>query len=113
MRRRKQNLTSRLKHRITIEMPEEVTDEVGGLTVTWRCFAQVWAEITPRRGREVLEDQRLSTEQSFTITTRYIAGLTTTMRIRYGARVFNIRSIINVDEADAMLEIVAEEGVAV
>ena len=43
---------------------------------------------------------------------RYRAGVTAKMRLTFGARVFNIRGVINAGERDRTLELLCEEGVA-
>lgn len=38
--------------------------------------------------------------------------MTTAMRLKFGARVFNIRAVINRGERNRLLELLCEEGVA-
>jgi SPP1 family predicted phage head-tail adaptor len=102
----------RLTHLIEIQSPVETTDDAGGPIPTWdesTPFAQLYASIQPLRGREILAlgPEAVTTHK---ITTRHCAGITTDMRIKFGERYFAIESVINVDEADVMLEIMAFEG---
>lgn len=71
----------------------------------------VWASVEPTRGREYQEAQRIRPELTYKITTRYHKGITPDMFIKYGERYFNIVSIINVREQNAMLEIICTEKV--
>lgn len=69
----------------------------------------VWASVEPTRGREYQEAQRVRPELTYKITTRYHKGITPDMFIKFKDRFFNIISIINVREQNAMLEIVCTE----
>ncbi len=109
----KKNLASRLNKRIEIQALTETPDGGGGYTSTWNTTTTVWAEIKPLRGREIFESLQVQKEASFTFTIRYKLGVTTKMRIKYGSRVFNIRAVINPDEHGELLELLAEEFVAV
>lgn len=108
-------LASRLKQRIIIQQPIETADGVGGTTRSWNDVATVWAELVPlRSGRgEALVNRQLEATVTHRVTIRYRADVTTAMRINYGGRVFNIRSVTNIGEANVTLEMLAEEGVAV
>lgn len=70
----------------------------------------VWASVEPTRGREYQEAQRIRPELTYKITTRYHKGITPDMFIKFGERYFNIVSIINVREQNAMLEIICTEN---
>lgn len=108
-----ENLSSRLKKRISIEVPTETADGAGGFTITWNNFASVWAEIIPLRGREELQSAKIQEVKNFKITIRYLSGITTKMRINFGGRIFNIRAVMNMMEESSVTEIIAEEGVAI
>lgn len=102
----------KLTHLIEIQSPIETTDAAGGPIPTWdeqTPYAQLYASIQPLRGREILAPAAES-EVTHKITTRYKAGITTDMRIKFGERYFGIESVINVDESNVMLEIMAVEG---
>lgn len=105
------SLASRLRHRITIEEPVLTPDGGGGFTKTWQTVATVWAEITPSRGRESFNHGVLEATGTHRIIIRYRDGITPVMRVVSGSRHFNIRSIINHEEADILLELTVEEGV--
>ena len=102
----------KLTHLIEIQSPVETTDDAGGPIPTWdesTPFAQLYARVRPLRGREIiaLGPQSATTRE---IETRYCAGITTDMRIKLGDRYFGIESVLNVDESDVMLLIMAVEG---
>lgn len=72
----------------------------------------VWASVEPTRGREYQEAQRIRSELTYKITTRYHKDITPDMLIKYKDRYFQIVSIINVREGNEMLEIVCIEKVS-
>ena len=86
----------RLRHRITIDEPTETQDAItGAVTVTWApLWESVPAEIVPRSGREFLAAQQLQAEVTTAITFRFRCGLTPKLRIRHGARIYNISALV-------------------
>ncbi len=108
------DLSARLNRRITIEQPVEIADGAGGLMRNWSAVATVWAEIIPQRtgGGEAVFAEQIEAASTHRITLRYRSGITPDMRIQYDGRVFNIRQITNVEQANILLVIEAEEGVA-
>ena len=108
-------LAARMRQRVTIQQATETADTAGGTTRSWSDVATVWAEVLPLGGGRIerLFANQLQAEASHRITIRYRSGVTTAMRISYAGRVFNIRSVTNVNEAGVLLELLVEEGVAV
>lgn len=108
-------LAQRLRHRISLQTAHDVHDDAGGVTRSWEEVGMLWAEILPvssGRGERVFAEQ-LTAGITHRITIRYRSGVTAAQRIVYQGRSFNIRSVVNVGEAGVILEIQAEEGVAV
>ncbi len=102
----------RLRHRVRIEQPVLTPDGMGGSTKAWQELATVWAEIVAISSGEAVLAGKLTPRIARRFRLRYRADITAAMRLVYEGRVFNILSVINENEADAMLEILAEEGVA-
>lgn len=69
----------------------------------------VWANVAPMTGREYQESQKIRAETTYNITTRYFPGITTDMKILYGVKVFDIVSVLNINECNVELKIVASE----
>ena len=100
-----------LRHRITIETPTETQDTFGAAVATWATFAERWAAIEPLTGREFFAAQQINAEVSHTIRLRYVAGVTTKMRVAFGARHFDLAAVRNLDERGIELELLAVERV--
>lgn len=108
-------LAARLRQRITFERSVETTDGAGGVSRSFTEVATVWAEIIPQTP-SISDEKYLYGQMQSSIThrilLRYRNDITTAMRVRYAGRCFNLRVMINVGEADMLLELLAEEGVA-
>lgn len=102
----------RLRHRVRIERVVETTNAVGGVTRTWRSIAARWAGIEPLTAREFMTHDQTNSTVSHRIMLRG-GGLTISPkdRIVFGRRVFGIVSLMNRDERDKVLEIMAIEDI--
>lgn len=109
---RKRNMTSQLRHKLVLQQEIRTADDIGGYTRTWKDIVELWAEITPLSGSERMLGGKAQSELTHKIRLRYRSGIAPGMRILFDKRTFNIRSVINVQESNEILEILAEEGVA-
>lgn len=99
-----------LRHRISFEARATGRDEFGQPVEGWTLIAQVWASVEPLSGRELIGGQQVQGEVTHRIRCRYYPGIETADRILFGARPFEVRSLINSREVGASLEILAVEG---
>ena len=100
----------RLNMRISIERLTQEQDPVWGTMLdTWIPTYSVWAAIEPLQGREYIAAMMARAERTVRITTRYLPGIDTTMRVVYLGRVFAIQSIINPGEANRELQLMTLE----
>lgn len=102
-------LPSDLRHRLTLEELQRVSDEGGGFTETWVEVATLSCDLRPIGGGEGLESDRLAGRVSHEVALRYRPGVVPAMRFRKGARLFHISSVINVDERNRWLKCLCEE----
>lgn len=98
-----------LRHRVTIEQVTETQDTFGATVVTWSPFAVRWSALEPLTGREFFQAQQVNAEVSHTLRCRHIAGVTPKMRVRLGARLFDIAAVRNLEERNEELELLAVE----
>lgn len=105
-------LASRLRQRITIQRPVDVSDSVGGYNRSWVMHARVWAEVLPQTASERVLDSQLTAVSRTRFTIRYRDDLTSDMRISYDGESYTIRSITDLYARGVALEIVGESGVA-
>lgn len=104
-----------LTKRIKLQRQSTLQDSYGGPVRTWLDVATVWAEIEPVTGGEQKRAHRIASEVSHQITVRYQASLTDTRvvsayRALYKARVFNIHAVLNQDEGNVLITLLASEG---
>jgi SPP1 family predicted phage head-tail adaptor len=97
------------RHRIVIQNLTLTANDSGGQSESWTTFATVWAIITPKIVKEVNFAQRIEPRIDHEIVIRYLANLTTKMRIVFGARTFEIKAAIIEDEVQEFIKIMASE----
>jgi len=103
-----------LRHLVTIqEEPSESTpDGAGGRTPDWTDVFTDYGNVGPLSGRESVFAAQLEAVTSHRVLLRWREGVDAGMRVQFGSRLFNIRSVINVDERDRWLVLFCDEGVA-
>lgn len=104
----------KMRHRITFQSFVGDGDSYGDPPLyddsQWEDAATLWAAIDPVSGKEFYAVEQSQSEVTHKIRCRYRAGLTTAMRIKFGAmRRFKIISIINWEERGESLLIMCKE----
>jgi len=99
-----------LNRRITLQARSATVDTYGQQVVTWTDWTTCWALIEPLEGREAMAARAINAETSHTVTMRYLAGVTASMRVVYGTRIFNVLSVIEPDMARVSLVLACSEG---
>ena len=90
----------RMRHRVILQSKTSTQDETGAAIETWATERTVWGDISPLNSREYWSAQQVQSDVTHRVILRYYSGLRTDWRIKYGTRIFDIRSVINVDERD-------------
>lgn len=100
----------KMRHRLTLEAPEDEPDGAGGAVRIWSPLGQVWAAIEPLgAGEAVIADKRVGA-LSHRVVLRFRDDLTLNHRFRLGLRTFTLRALRDADETGRFLEcLVAEE----
>ena len=104
-----------MRERVTFQEETEASDGGGGYTMTWGNISTnptMWARVQPVRGGEAVEVGRLAALQMYLVTVRHRTDLNTGMRIVWGSKTMNIRTITNRDEKRKFLTIEAQDGAA-
>lgn len=100
----------RLNRRVTIASHGTTPDAFGQPANTWATLATVWAEITPKRGRELVAAKSVDSEVSATITIRYRADVTAAHRITHAGKIYNIAAVIDRNGEGKFLDLEVTEG---
>ncbi len=104
-----------LARRLRIQTRASTQDTFGGQQWIWTDLITIWADIQPLSGRELESAQHMASEISHQITVRYqpifadtrvVAGY----RALYKGRIFNIHASMNEDEKNAVITLLASEG---
>ncbi len=104
-------ISGRKSSSIEIQTVTQVVNDFGGLTETWATFKKVFAEVNPKRGQEYFSSRQINTKNDVVFRFNYFSGITTKMRVSYNTRVFDIQSIININERNREIELMCEEQV--
>ncbi len=100
-----------LRCRVTIEEPVETQGADGAILTAWETFATTWASVEPIIGKEYFAQQREQAAVSHKIRMRHIAGITHKMRVAWGARIFEIESVLNVGERNREVVLMCSEAI--
>ncbi|KKL69242.1 hypothetical protein LCGC14_2116930 [marine sediment metagenome] len=100
----------KLRHKIDIQKFTTAKDSYGEDIKTWASYHKTYSKIEPLRGKEYFDTQQIVPEVDNKITIRYKSGIAPTMRIVWGSRTYEIRSVTNLDERNIMLEFLAVEN---
>lgn len=106
----------RLYRRITLQepvQPDENRDQYGQPIQAWATVADVWANVEPLSGRELWHAQQVQPDVTHRITIRYARGrkVGPEWRAIYNGRTFNFLSVLNLEERNRTLQILAMERV--
>lgn len=101
----------KLRFRLEIQQPVETRDAIGGVVQTWTKVRQVWADLEPLKGLELLEAAKVEPRLSHRVTLRYAPDLTPSSRLSQPAtgRVFQPFSVRDVHERQRQTEVLAME----
>lgn len=105
--------TSRLDYYVDLLTKTTVANAIGGRVETWSLLKSIFAEMLPSKTNPKSEAMRIEGQTNYNFTVRYdadILGLEiSNCRLRYGARYFFVKSIININEGYEFLGISAVE----
>jgi SPP1 family predicted phage head-tail adaptor len=99
------------KHKISFLQSTTVEDELEQQIESWQTVKTVWSAIKTMQGREYYEAAATQNENTVRFIIRYTSGIDPSMRIDFKGRTFEIKSVINDDEANKTLTIIAKERV--
>lgn len=96
----------RLRKRITLQTATESRGSDGAAILTWVDTKTIYAEVIPYSASESEEGEKVYHDVTHLITIRYYSALTTSkQRFKWGTRILNITSIVNVKEMGVFMEV--------
>ena len=98
------------RHQITIQKIDKIRNDYGELIDTWVDFLEIRAAIYPLSGKDFFVAETNNSEVTHKINIRYVEGITSAMRIKFGSRYFEITAPpINFQERNILLQIMCKE----
>ena len=101
-----------LRKRLTIQKRSTVQDSYGQPSTSWSDVVTVWGAVEPLSGRELMAAEAVQSEITHQVIIRYIAGITSKMRVLYGTRIFDIQNVLDENERHRMLTLLCLEGLS-
>lgn len=98
-----------LRHRLALEAAARTDDGCGGSIETWQEQASLWAAVRPLSGGEREAADQFAGRVTHEVWLRWREGVRPEMRLRFGARTFEIRAVIDVAERRRFLKCLCEE----
>jgi len=92
-----------MRHRLTLQSPQDTADEIGGAARIYTNFAQVWAAIEPLSGTRLWQSQQAEQQISHRITIVFRADVSGDLRFILGSRIFEIKAAFDPDETGRFL----------
>lgn len=100
-----------LKHEIILQYPKRTPDTWSGREITWIDSATVWAAVWPIRSSPVVDNQKREIEATHRFRIWFRTKINQEYRISFRGREYTIISIINPNESNIYLDIMASDRV--
>lgn len=99
-----------LRHRVTIQARGAGVDTYGSPNGSWADVATVRAHVAPLRGAERIAAIQAQAVIDHKVIIRYRTGVTAKQRLLYGSRIFDIESVIDINEGHETIELLCKEA---
>jgi SPP1 family predicted phage head-tail adaptor len=86
-----------LRHRVTLRMPSDTADDIGGVTRSYITVGTVFAELTLNETTELLRDERKGQLRKATALLRYRNDVAADWQLLFETRPFNVVGVIDPD----------------
>lgn len=102
-----------LRHRLVFQSLSSASDDQGGIVETWGNYATLWGKLEPTGAREVQFAQAIQYRRTHKAWIRNTSEytITTSMRVSFDSRTFQVKGIRRPDERRFFLLIDLEENV--
>lgn len=100
-----------LNHRIKLEQLLVEKDNLEQEIETWQLAYEVWADIKPLSGKEYFKARQTKSDIMVQVTIRYRPQIHNHMRMLFNNQIYEIVSVINVNQENRYLQLLCKEGV--
>ena len=106
--------TGKMRDRLILQYPDSVPDGQGGGVYNWRDVATLWAQIetvnpTTYPDLERFQENQMRRVSHYLITIRFRDDISTEMRFMKGNRIFEIESVVAIDEISWKIQLYCRE----
>lgn len=98
-------------HRVTIQQKTATRNSIGEEVVTWVTLAEVWASVSPLRGREFFASAQMTATVDTRIEIAYRTDVVPEMRVLHRDVPYDVRSVIDPNTRHEKLELMCRTGV--
>jgi SPP1 family predicted phage head-tail adaptor len=97
--------------RVTLQQPGGGVDVLGQAQASWQDVADVWAEVTPLRGREYFAAGTMQVPVDIRMRIRYRSDVVPTWRVVWRTQPHDIVSVIDVEARQEVCELMCVAGI--
>ena len=102
----------RLRHTVSVFEPVRARTDLGEMQESWLKVAEVPAAIMPVSAADRIRGDQAVSDVTHRIRLWWFEGLTHTHQLRMDGRTFEIRAVLNLDERNKGMEVMATEQAA-
>lgn len=102
-----------LRHQITLQNRLSANDGFGQEQQTWIDVANCFAQVEAASGMSEVSGSAEASPVKYVMFIRYRAGVSARMRLIYAGKVFEIDSVMDLDERHKWLQIDCTQGLTV
>ena len=88
-----------MSHWVEVQEAVQAADDLAGVPEQWQTVHKTWGDVRPLSGREYVQAQAMQADVTHIVTTRLMSGANPRQRLLIDDRVFEIESVVNVQEA--------------
>lgn len=93
-----------MRERVSIQLQAQTVDSAGAITTTWTEVAACWARMKPVSMQQLLLAGRDESVRTYMMTIRYRTDITTTHRIVWRSRKFDVQGVNDPTEQRQFIE---------
>lgn len=96
----------KMKHCIQLQLPKDLVDKRladGSVEDTYNDLDEIWAEINPKRGRELWTSDNQEGQQFLRFRVWFDDRITIDMRATFRGKEYNIKTVMNEDGMDVYM----------
>jgi SPP1 family predicted phage head-tail adaptor len=100
----------KLRTAAKIQQNTPTRDSIGGEIASWSDYVATWyCRLEQVKGGQMLRGRVVHAQAELVASGRYVAGVTTKMRVTLGGRILDILAVNNIDSRDRELDLELQE----